>query len=362
MGHRRQLTSPSEGGAPGETKRDEANEGAIVRSARLRTERLREALGGATRTVTGDGSSLELSLPSEQAPRTRASKLLHDAEMRAVCVAPSTTTGGFAAFLDGVQESRVVAYDGVVPIVRGRSAAVIRARVDRRLVTWGDGALTDDSLYVPLGTVGTTLHDALQATGFAVLDTNDESIDPDEAHPQHWLRRAVHLVQRGREGLERTLAEAWCAAEGDSLLYVDGGLPSSDVVLASARAVGVIKSHHTLYATGAALATIMALGAGERSSIFVVETGWRDPVASWYVRVRAAGGHDPFWGLVRVEYPLAPLTDGARDAAATADRISRWVKDEGSPLSLPDARWDTMAYGIRDCEVYLRATLGRLVT
>lgn len=328
----------------------------------MRTALLREALGSATRTVTSDTGSLELSLPSEQAPRTGASALLHDAEMRASPIARESDAPGFAAFLDGVQESRVVAYDGVVPIVRGRSAAVVRARVNRRLVTWGDGAVTDDSLYVPFGAVRPSLLHALEATGFAVIDTSDETITAEEAHPQQWLRRAVHQVQRGREGLERSLAGAWCASEGEAVLYVDGGLPSSELLLAGVRAVGVIKSHHTLYATGTALATVMALGAGERSSIFVVETGWRDPVASWYLRLRAAGGHDPFWGLVRVECPLAALSHDPNEAAISADRISRWVTDEGSPLALPDSRWDTMAYGIRDCEVYLRATLGRLTT
>lgn len=344
MGHRRELSAPDGPPAP--------RRGALLRAA----------LGGRARTVASDGSSLELSLPADQAPRTRAAALLHDAAWRAHAIAPSGVEPGFAAFLDGVQESRVIAYDGVVPIVRGRSAAVVRTRVDRRLVTWGDGATTDDSLYFPEAEVDASLRDVLHETGFPVIDTSDESIVADEAHPQQWLRRAVHLVQRGREGLERALAESWCATEQDALLYIDGGLPSSDVVLGSARAIGVIKSHHTLYATGAALATVMALGAGERSSVFVVETKWREPVASWYLRMRAAGGHDPLWGLVRVECSLASLAGDVRDAEDMVDRVSRSVAAEGSPLSLPDARWDTMAYGIRDCEVYLRATLGRLAT
>lgn len=344
MGHRRELSAPGEAQAP--------RRGAL----------LREALGGRARSVASDGLSLELSLQADQAPRTRAAPLLHDVAWRARGIAPQGDKPEIAGFLDGVQESRVVAYDGVVPVVRGRSAAVVRTRVDRRLVTWGDGALTDDSLYFPDAELGASLREALHATGFPVIDTSDDTIVADEAHPQQWLRRAVHLVQRGREGLERALAEAWCAASTTALLYVDGGLPSSDVVLGSARAIGVIKSHHTLYASGAALATVMALEAGERSSVFVVDTKWREPVASWYLRLRAPGGHDPLWGLVRVEFPLASLGSDARDADDLVDRLSRAVAAEASPLSLPDARWDTMAYGIRDCEVYLRATLGRLAT
>ncbi len=332
----------------------------------LTARALRAALGELARGITGVGSPLEVSLPAEQAARTRSATLLHDRSMRArVIAAPVAAAGtppGFDAFLDGVQESRVVAYAGVIPIVHGRTAAVVRSRVQRRLVTWGEGARTDDALYLPVPTIPESLVEALEGTGCAVIDTSDASIDADEAHPQQWLRRAVHLVQRGREALERALADAWCAAPGESMLYVDGGLPASEVVLQSARAVGVIKSHHTLYATGAALAAVMALGAGERSSVFVVETRWREPVASWYLRLRAPGGHDPLWGLVRVECPLSMLTGDPRQGEQTADRVSQWVTAESSPLSLPDARWDTMAYGIRDCEVYLRATLGRLAT
>jgi hypothetical protein len=30
---------------------------------------------------------------------------------------------------------------------------------------------------------------------------------------------------------------------------------------------------------------------------------------------------------------------------------------ERAPVALPDARWDVMVYGIRDCEQYLSAIL-----
>jgi hypothetical protein len=268
----------------------------------------------------------------------------------------------FSGFLDGVQESRVVAYAGTVPIVHGRTGAVVRARVDRRLVTWGEGARTDDALYLPVDAVEPALVDALHATGCPVIDTADASTTAEDAHPQQLLRRAVHLVQRGREALERALAEAWCTAPVDAMLYLDGGLPPSTEVLASGRAIGVVKSHHTLYATGGALATVMQLAVRERSSTFVVETRWREPVASWYLRLRDPAGHDPLWGLVRVECPLARLTAAAGGADAECDALSRAVAAEATPLALPDTRWDTMAYGIRDCETYLRATLGRLAT
>ena len=39
----------------------------------------------------------------------------------------------------------------------------------------------------------------------------------------------------------------------------------------------------------------------------------------------------------------------------SADERSRWLLAEVSPLALPDARWDKMVYGVRDCEEFLRA-------
>lgn len=322
--------------------------------------RLRLALGPSARTLDHGGAPLEVALPAREAGRVQSCGLLAEPTMRAHAVGPPSAPG-FGAFVDGVQESHAVAFAGVIPIVHARVGAVVRARVNRRLVTWGDGPLLGEALYVPLSLVGDAVVRALGDCGCAVVDTSDDAIQGEETHPQQVLRRAVHLVQRQRETLERELAERWCRAPsgaGPATLYIDGGLPSPNVVLSTHLAVGVVKSHHTLYVSGPALATVMSLGAGERSSLFVVETRWRAPVASWYLRVRDPRGRDPFWGLVRVEASLPMLTEQAASADERADEISRWVLAEAAPLSLPDSRWDTMAYGIRDCEVFLRAALG----
>jgi hypothetical protein len=111
----------------------------------------------------------------------------------------------------------------------------------------------------------------------------------------------------------------------------------------------VIKSHRTLYAQGDALAVVMGLKRGERSSVFRVSPRSRSSVLSWYLRLRAAEGHDALWGLVRVE-----VAECER-ATERAEEISRWVLAETAPLALPDGRWDKMSYGIRDCEEFLRA-------
>jgi hypothetical protein len=160
-------------------------------------------------------------------------------------------------------------------------------------------------------------------------------------------------VQRDRSALERELAEAWCA-EGEGDLFIDGGISESRDVATSRSVVGVVKSHQQLYVHGDDLGTILHLAAAERSSVARVAPRARTPVASWYLRLRGATGHDPLWGLVRVEI-ADPKGASRHDIAARADEVSRWVLAEALPLALPDGRWDKMVYGIRDCEEFLRA-------
>ena len=118
--------------------------------------------------------------------------------------------------------------------------------------------------------------------------------------------------------------------------------------------MGVVKSHRTLYAEGEALQTVYRLRRGERSSVFRITSPKRVTVASWYLRLRDHIGHDPMWGLVRVEVAFPARADSAA-LGQRADEVSRWLLAEASPLALPDARWDKMVYGIRDCEEFLRA-------
>ena len=63
------------------------------------------------------------------------------------------------------------------------------------------------------------------------------------------------------------------------------------------------------------------------------------------------------WGLGRAE-SAHPDPANVHEIGARADEVSRWILAEASPLALPDARWDKMVYGIRDCEEFLRAVAG----
>jgi hypothetical protein len=211
----------------------------------------------------------------------------------------------------------------------------------------------DRKIYAPLRYIPSLANISPGEAGEAnwqIVDTStaDKNGEYPSQHPVALFERATRAVDRDREALEDELAEAWCA-RGEAPLFVDGGISRSGRVSASSCAIGVIKSHRTLYVEGDALRTVMGLKRGERSSIFRVSPRSRNSVLSWYLRLRDADGHDPMWGLVRVE-----AAESER-AAERADEVSRWVIAETSPLALPDGRWDKMSYGIRDCEEFLRA-------
>lgn len=292
--------------------------------------------------------ALELLRPdASEPPRLqRAEPLEGDAmAVRAVDGAPVV---GIAAFLDGIQQSRVLAYwRGGIPVVHGTVAAAVRLRRDRTLVRWrADADRVDRALYAPRAALDDSVWTSLSTT-CAVRDT----LSPDERgpwHPQDLVARALHAVQRQREALETACAERWCAA-GDGPLFVDGGIAAAGGAAHSPLAVGVVKSHRTLYVDGAALPLVLGLRAGERTTMFTVASPRRAAVASWYLRLRDPAAHDALWGLVRVEIARDDA-DGAR-----ADLVSRWILAERAPLALPDPRWGAMAYGIRLTEEYLRA-------
>ena len=259
----------------------------------------------------------------------------------------------FAAFLDGTQTSVVLAHADGIPIVYGTVAAVVRVRRNRRLSTWSR-PIVRRRLYAPLAMLSPGWSTALHELGVDVKDTTP-SLEPGAALPHPYTLRdaAIHEVQAHREEAERELAERWCIHERTPL-FIDGGISGSERVAVSECTVGVVKSHRTLYAEGDALQTIFRLRPAERSSVFRVTSPRRMPVASWYLRVRDAAGHDPMWGLVRVEI-ADPKRVEEPAVGARADTVSRWILAESAPLSLPDARWDKMVYGIHDCEEFLRA-------
>jgi hypothetical protein len=317
------------------------------------------AIGRWLASIFPDGEAVEGEAPLEfvaeagDPPRLVQATVIEGRDLRAVAVAGEREVA-IAAFLDGRQESTVKMYrPGGVPIVAGTIGAVIRERRDRRMFTWNHRV--DQRIYVPARYLSASDRRALEASGANVRDTTAGDAADTVEHPLALRELARNLVRNDRESLEHALAQEWCAAEtGGRPLLIDGGISAAQPIARSACAIGVVKSHRTLYVQGDALRVTLGLKEAERTSVFSINPEKRAPVASWYLRLCDRAGHDPMWGLVRVEVSAPAARD---DIGARADEVSRWILAEAAPLALPDARWDKMVYGVRDCEEFLRAVM-----
>ncbi|HEY6088871.1 MAG TPA: hypothetical protein VD771_03685 [Gemmatimonadaceae bacterium] len=297
-------------------------------------------------------------ITSSDPPLLRPAQIVEGSSLRAIKVPDFTrhTVSGFGAFLDGTQRVRLVGHHRGMPVVFGTVAAGVRIRVNRRLITWEhQPPRVERKIYLPLRYLPplAELRDAspeMARANWEIVDTStaDKNGEYPSQHPAVLQERATRAVDRERDRLEDLLAESWCA-RADAPLFIDGGISRSERVASSQLAIGIVKSHRTLYFDGEAVGNVLGLRKGERTSVFRVSPRSRHSVLSWYLRVRDASGHDPMWGLVRIE-----VAESDR-ATERADEISRWVMAETSPLALPDGRWDKMAYGVRDCEEFLRA-------
>jgi hypothetical protein len=306
------------------------------------------SLGGA-----GAGPSLEVGSGPTELPRLISALVIEGRSLRARTVSAGEPAA-FSGFLDGTQESRIVQYVEGLPLVHGRVGAVIRVRKNRRLATWRHEV--SERLYAPRRLLSSAVNAALDALSIEVVDTTagTDGTTPGE-HPFAIRDAAIHKVQEDRERAEHRLAERWCNVVREPL-FIDGGISANDRVATSGCAVGVVKSHRTLYAEGEGLQVIFSLGAGERTTVFRITSPKRTTVASWYLRLRDPVGHDPMWGLVRVE-AQHPEAEPEGRIFERADSVSRSILAEAAPLALPDSRWDKMVYGIRDCEEFLRAVM-----
>ncbi len=331
-------------------------------SLRSALSALRTLFGDGALAAAGSGAPLERMAMRSDPPTVSPCVLLEPPGARRLDV---PTEPLVAAFLDGVQRSRIVGYRSGSPLIFASVAAAVRERVARRLETWREPRVRR-SLYVSRGKLGESAWNQLVQSGVPVVDiTADLADDELPVHPFVLRARALDLVALEREGLERRLAAEWCRTES-RWLWIDGGISGNLAVDERATAFGVVKSHTTLYGSVDHVESVLALGEAERSPAFLVGHRPRRAVASWYLRLRTASGGDPMHGLIRVEIsPPADvldtehLADDARDRlTAHCDRISAGILAERAPLSLPDPRWDTLTYGIHACEMYLDALVG----
>ena len=286
----------------------------------------------------------------DQEPTERAAAdVLEDAELTTHAVADAAAPPATVAFLDGIQQWRVVGYDGVVPIVRAYVAAAVRRRgADRRLRTTIEDAR--EFAVAPLSSLGREQRAALEAH-VDVVDLPD--LPPSQPGPV--LEAARRAIDGARQTLERAVAERALRSLGErEWLIVDGLLSVSGKLAAHPRTLGVIKSFGTQFFEGDALRRALTIPAGRRSSVFRARGGHaRNDVYSWYLRLWPWEGNDLLFGLLRIEARAADET------LAAAGGVSAWLRGERAPVSTPDARWDRLLYPIHEVETYLRSRAPR---
>ena len=278
-------------------------------------------------------------------------RLVEDPELRVHPIAPGgPPAGGGAAFLDGIQQWRVVGYDGVQPIAVAYVAAAVRRRgPDGRLGTVDSAART--LLIAPRGVLHDERRRDIAAAGLEVVPV-DESAMAQPGQVLETLRREVH---RARQALEKSLGErALTRLADEEWLVVDGQLSISALLARHPRALGVIKSHGAQFLDGRHLERALTVPASHRTSVFRVLGGHgRTEVDSWYLRLWPWEGNDLHYGLLRIEARAHP------DSVAGASSVSGWLLAERAPLAAPDARFDRLLYPIHDVETYLRTRVPR---
>jgi hypothetical protein len=248
-------------------------------------------------------------------------------------------------FADGIQRWSVEGHFGLVPVVRAEVAAGVLVRARGTLAC--AVRRSEEFLVVPTGRLAPAQREAVGRVGLPVREA-DAGPRP---HPLVDRFAAAQVVERRREALEREVCAAFLA-DTDAPLIVDGGVRGLRGAPGSARAVGVIKHHETQFLDGPDLEVALTLPEGSRSSVFTRDLDGGGTTLSWYLRLWPWTDEDLLHGLTRVER-LAE--DGV---PADADRVSRWLLAERSPIAGRDPRWDRLLYPLHEVETLLRAQAG----
>jgi hypothetical protein len=269
----------------------------------------------------------------------RPARVVEGDSLRMVSIGLVEAWPGSVAYLDGIQRSEIIAYDGSAPVLVAEIAAAVRERRDRRLHT-----SVKERRMVALGRPS-----ALAAAGDALSELHAIPLPEDEPpHPLRDLVNAGHALDQARGGLEVIVGDRYRAGS-DGWLVLDGSLSVSPRWAEDPRMVAISKSHSILPFDGAELEQYLRLPCAHRSSVYAPATRSLAPVRAWGLRLWPWEGKDLLHGLIRVE--VAP----ANGSTERANEISRWILAERAPVSAPDRRWDRLLYGIYSVEQYLKA-------
>jgi hypothetical protein len=288
-------------------------------------------------------------LDEERNPE-RSVELVEDGELRLHPVATAPATGP-VAFLDGIQQWKVVGYDGLAPIAVAYVAAAVRRRgSDRRLATTHRSHR--ELVIAPSAALSDERRRAIESAGLGVRPLQETAAAGTQ--PGRVLEAMRREVHRAREAVERQVGEGALPLGADEWLVVDGQLAASATLAHHPRTLGVIKSHGAQFLQGRHCERALTLPASHRTSVFRVLGGHgRTVVDSWYLRLWPWEGNDLLYGLLRIE------ARAGEDSGRRASAISGWLLRERAPLASRDARADRLLYPIHDVETYLRSTAPR---
>lgn len=162
------------------------------------------------------------------------------------------------------------------------------------------------------------------------------------------LQRELSDVEVATANAARAELAGHGIADGADLLVVDGPLKSRSHL---PRALGYVKTHHSQYLPVALHAMVGRLGPGQRTPVFLVNSGWDR--YSWYLRLPCRPGA-PWAGVVRVE----ASADLNAAEAVTLAHLSQTVLCRYASVEFKDPRAPQNLYPIAGLERELRLRLG----
>lgn len=270
---------------------------------------------------------------------------------------PDAARGVVRYFLDGVQRTLPVGWCGMNALAL---VVVVAGVVERRPqdgVFRAVPGMTAIHTRIIIASSEDDPHarrliDAFEEAGLVVVPCDEQPQgavrDGDFLALQARIRPAVGAV---RERCEEAVFRAWDErTDGrEGWLVMDGSLTDAH----AGRAIGVIKRHSRFDLTNSEMTALLALPAGYRTTAFqrAVKGGLR-PI-TWYLRLHAASGADPLFGLARIEAPSQ--VSGTTDI----DHLSRILYAERTPRATNDDRWPTLIYPIHIAERILKVKLER---
>jgi len=271
-------------------------------------------------------------------------------------IRPAEATWRVRYFLDGVQRTLPIGWCGMNALAL---VVVVAGVIERRpqdgvfravpgmtriastviIASATDDAHTDE------------LYDAFRRTGLDVQSADNPANAPADGDFIALQSRIRPVVGAVREMCEYTALQSWVERTDGSegWLVMDGSLTRADIGFA----VGLIKRHSRFDLTNAEMTDLLHMPVGHRSSAFQRDVSGGLRPKTWYLRLHAATGADPLFGLARIEAPSQIADPGGYDS------LSHLIFSERTPRATNDDRWPTLLYPIHIAERILKVKLER---